>query len=53
LSAVLALNKALHFAPVVMRYWLNVDYAAAVYTSLRFYTVWADCRPSVASAYNL
>src|SRR4051812_1049009 len=38
LPTVLAFNKALHFAPVLMRYWLNVYRARSVYLTLRFYT---------------
>jgi hypothetical protein len=36
------LNKALHVAPVVMRYWLNVYQYDVVYTALRFYTGWTQ-----------
>ena len=36
LSTVLALNKALHLAPEVMRYCLNVYYTTAVYTTYVF-----------------
>ena len=38
LSAVLAVDKALHLTPVLMRDWHNVYYTAAVYATLRFYT---------------
>jgi hypothetical protein len=41
LSAIFAFDKALHVAPVVMRYWLNVYRYDFVYTALRFYTGWA------------
>jgi hypothetical protein len=40
LSTVLAFDKALHFAPVLMRYWLNVYRARSVYLTIRFYTAW-------------
>jgi hypothetical protein len=49
LSAIFALDKALHFAPVLMRYWLNVYPTGFVYMALRFYTAWVDSgrtRPS-------
>jgi len=36
--AILTFDKALHLAPVVMRYWLNLYRAGFVYTPLRFYT---------------
>jgi hypothetical protein len=41
LATILAFNKALHFASVLMRYWLNVYQTTSVYTTLRFYTAWA------------
>jgi len=46
LATILAFDKALHFEPVLMRYWLNVYRAASVYTTLRFYTVWVGTGPS-------
>src|SRR5881392_2507699 len=46
LFAILAFDKALHFTPVAMRYWLNVYRADFVYTVLRFYTAWAKSRHS-------
>lgn len=42
LLAILTFDKALHFTPVAMRYWLNVYRADFVYTVLRFYTAWAN-----------
>ncbi len=48
LSAFLALNKALHVAPVVMRYCLNVYRYGFVYTALRFYTGWTQSRHLVS-----
>jgi len=43
LSAVFAFNKALHIAPVMMRYWFNVYWYDFVYMDLRFYTGWTHC----------
>ena len=40
LPSVCTFDKALHFAPQVMRYWLNVYRSGCVYIDLRFYTAW-------------
>ena len=49
LSSILAFNKALHVASVLMRYWLNVYWAGFVYLSQCFYTAWATSGHSTSS----
>jgi len=46
-DSIIAFDKALHVASVLMRYWLNVYWAGSVYLGLCFYTSWARSRHSL------